>query len=208
MTGVPAVTTDAGARLNQVALATRVVRHEVRIEARPDTVFAFFTDPSKMVLWIGTEATLDPRPGGVCRIDMSGEDGAAAICGEFVEVVPHDRVVLTWGWEDNLFRVPPASTRLEFSLLADGDATIVGLVHRRVPHVAADLHLAGWMYYCARLACAAAGGSPGADAWLVPATVGAALRDGVLYAHSQHLQACSTGWSQGVAPVDLRTYLR
>ena len=38
---------------------------QVRIEARPETVFAFFTDPAKMVQWKGVDALLDPRPGGL-----------------------------------------------------------------------------------------------------------------------------------------------
>ena len=45
-----------------------VVEHEIRVAARPETVFAYFTDPAKMVQWMGAEATLDPRPGGICRI--------------------------------------------------------------------------------------------------------------------------------------------
>jgi uncharacterized protein YndB with AHSA1/START domain len=37
---------------------------EVRIQARPESVFEFFVDPEKMKRWKGTEAELDPRPGG------------------------------------------------------------------------------------------------------------------------------------------------
>ena len=44
---------------------TDVVEREVRIAARPETVFAFFTDPVKMLRWKGISATLDPRPGGI-----------------------------------------------------------------------------------------------------------------------------------------------
>jgi hypothetical protein len=40
------------------------VEHEVRIAARPDTVFPYFTDPALMTQWMGVRATLDPRPGG------------------------------------------------------------------------------------------------------------------------------------------------
>ena len=38
----------------------------------------------KMVQWMGIEATLDPRPGGACRIDVNG----AVMLGEFVQVDP------------------------------------------------------------------------------------------------------------------------
>ena len=41
---------------------------EVRIQAPPETVFEFFVDPEKMTRWKGTEAELDPRPGGRYRV--------------------------------------------------------------------------------------------------------------------------------------------
>lgn len=35
------------------------VQHEVRIQAKPETIFPFFTDPELMVRWKGITATLD-----------------------------------------------------------------------------------------------------------------------------------------------------
>src|SRR5207244_11513818 len=105
-----------------------VVEHEVRVAASPDSVFEYFTDPAKMVKWMGTEATLDPRPGGVCRINPSGQ---GAVLGQFVEVDPPRRVVFTWGWESEMFATPPQSTLVEVSLMLDGEGTIVQLTPRR-----------------------------------------------------------------------------
>ncbi len=148
--------------------ATRTAEHEIRIDARPETVFAYFTDPAKMVRWMGNEATLDPRPGGICRVNMVRDIGAAAACGEFVEVVPPSRVVFTWGWERNLFGLPPASTRVEITLLPGGGGTVVRLVHTELPETAVEAHHAGWSHYLKRLAVAAAGGDPPPDDWLAP----------------------------------------
>ena len=39
---------------------TDVVELEVRIAARPETVFAFFTDPVKMLRWIRYQCDLGP----------------------------------------------------------------------------------------------------------------------------------------------------
>src|SRR5437588_2484910 len=103
--------------------------HEIRIAAAPEIVFAYFTDPAKMVQWMGTEATLDPRPGGVCRVNPAGH---AVMSGEFVEVDPPRRIVFTWGSEDAFFKTPPQSTIVEVSLTPDGDETVVRLVHRRI----------------------------------------------------------------------------
>ena len=145
--------------------ATSTVEHEVRIAAGPATVFEFFTDPAKMVRWMGTEATLDPRPGGVFRVNPNGE---AVALGAFVEVTPYSRLVFTWGWERELFDVPPASTTVVVSLTPEGDGTLVRLSHRRVPSAGVEFHTTGWTHYLARLAVVAAGGDPGPDPF-VPA---------------------------------------
>ena len=41
---------------------------EIRIAAAPETVFGFFTDPDRMIRWKGSEAVLEPRPGGIYRV--------------------------------------------------------------------------------------------------------------------------------------------
>jgi uncharacterized protein YndB with AHSA1/START domain len=172
---------------------TSVVEHEIRVAAPPETVFAYFTDPGRMVQWMGADATLDPRPGGVCRIDFrpprslvalldptfgpehqarvaADPDAPRVMAGEFVEVEPPRRISFTWGWERELYAVPPQSTSVEVSLTPDGDETIVRLVHRRLPTPAVPLHRAGWDNYLARLAVVAAGGDAGPDPWQVAAT--------------------------------------
>jgi len=93
-----------------------VIEHEVRVAGSPDSVFEYFTDPAKMVQWMGVEATLDPRPGGVCRTTC----GQAIMLGEFVEVDRPRRIVFTWGWETAQFKTPPQSTLVEVSLTPDG----------------------------------------------------------------------------------------
>jgi uncharacterized protein YndB with AHSA1/START domain len=150
---------------------TRTIEHEVRVAARPETVFAYFTDPARLVSWMGVEATLDPRPGGVCRIRIND---ASSMLGEFVEVEPYRRVVWTWGWEEAMFAVPPQTTEVEVSLTPDGDETIVRLAHRRLPPHSASFHRAGWDHYLARLAAEASGRRPGPDPW---ADVATAARD-------------------------------
>jgi uncharacterized protein YndB with AHSA1/START domain len=168
---------------------TNVVEHQVRVAARPETVFAYFTDPARMVRWMGAEATLDPRPGGICRIAFqasqarvealaatffereqgSEPQGAGVMMGEFVEVDPHRRIVLTWGWEQEVLAVPPQSTVVEVSFTRDGEDTIVRVAHRRLPAESAAFHRAGWEHYLTRLVVAAAGGDPGPDPWQVAA---------------------------------------
>ena len=144
---------------------TSVAEYELRIAARPETVFAYFTDPAKIVRWMGTDATLDPRPGGICRINING----TVMLGTFVKVDPHRRILLTWGWEQQLFSVPPQSTEIEITFTPDDEGTLVRLTHRRLPNTAAAaFHQAGWEHYLQRLAVAAAGGQPSSDSWQDP----------------------------------------
>jgi uncharacterized protein YndB with AHSA1/START domain len=133
---------------------------EVRIAADPETVFPFFTDPSLMVRWMGDEATLNPSPGGAHRIRVAGSHVAR---GEYVEVEPPHRVVLTWGWEDEGTLVPPGTSTVEIELIPEGEATLVRLTHRDLPGESRRPHGDGWKHYLARLAVAAADGDPGPD---------------------------------------------
>ncbi len=136
-----------------------VIEREVRIAARPETVFAFLIDPGKMVRWMGMAALLEPRPGGTYRVAINERIVAR---GQYVEVVPHQRVVFTFGWERES-PVTPGSTTVEVTLIPDGDATILRLVHRGLPAHQTAVHTDGWKRYLARLVIAAAGGDPGPD---------------------------------------------
>ena len=141
------------------------VRRQVRIEARPETVYSFFTDPAKMVLWKGVEADLDGRPDGVYRVWINKRNLAA---GRFVELVPYSRIVFTWGWDMPGHAVPPGSSTVEVTLAPDRSGTLLTLVHRDLPNeeeVAG--HAAGWDHFLPRLTIAAAGGDPGKDPWAV-----------------------------------------
>ena len=48
------------------------VRREVQIAAPPATVFAFLTDPEKILRWMGTEAKVEPHPGGIYLVNVTG----------------------------------------------------------------------------------------------------------------------------------------
>lgn len=133
---------------------------ETHIAATPETVFAFFVDPDKMVRWMGMRAQLDARPGGQYAVDINTRVRAR---GEYVEVVPPSRIVLSFGWEDDP-SVPPGSTTLELTLTPEADGTHVRLVHRGLPTgTQREQHEHGWTHYLARLSVASAGGDPGAD---------------------------------------------
>ena len=132
----------------------------VHIEATPDTVFQYFTDPTKYVQWMGTGARITSTPGGEYRVRM--RDGVET-SGEFVEIDPPKRVVFTWGWKHDA-AVPPGSTRVEVSLEPDGTGTRVVLRHHNLPSAEQiEHHRQGWELYLNRLALRATGTDPGRD---------------------------------------------
>jgi uncharacterized protein YndB with AHSA1/START domain len=144
-----------------------VVVREIRIRARPETVWEFFVDPAKVMQWKGVAVDIDARAGGVRRIDIHG--GRDIALGEHVLLEPHRRLIFTWGWEGDA-QVPPGSSTVEVTLTPDGDDTVVRLEHRDLP--GADQrakHAMGWDHYLPRLAIAATGGDPGPDEMLMPA---------------------------------------
>ena len=137
------------------------VELEVRVAARPETIFAYFTDPAKMVKWKGTSAELEPKPGGKYRVVVLPRDIAA---GTFVEITPYSRVVFTWGWEGS--PLPPGSSTVEITLTPVGKETVVRLRHTGLPEALRAQHHVGWDHFLARLVVAASGGDPGRDPWL------------------------------------------
>jgi uncharacterized protein YndB with AHSA1/START domain len=139
------------------------VEREIRIAARPEAIFPFFTDPARMVRWKGVEAELDPRPGGIYRVNVTGRDVAR---GQYVAIEPFRRVVFTWGWEGDNALVPPGASTVEVTFIPDGDATIVRLVHRDLPVAEAPGFAEGWDHFLPRLGIVAAGGNPGPDPWV------------------------------------------
>jgi uncharacterized protein YndB with AHSA1/START domain len=138
------------------------IETSVHIDASPRAVFRFFVDPTRMREWMGRAADLDPRPGGVFRVDVS--DGHV-VRGAYLEVVPDERVVFTFGWEGD-DDVPPASSTVEIVLTRHGDGTVVRLRHLGLPDDRARAqHGERWEHSTSRLAIAATGGDPGADVY-------------------------------------------
>ena len=148
------------------AVETEPIVKEVRIDASPETVFAFFTEPEKLTRWLCDEATVDPRPGGVNHQTHPGDednpDGPYYMRGKFVEVSPPSRVVFTWGYENPDIGVRPGSSTVEVTLEPDGAGTHLQLVHRDLPKPERAGSDRGWDKMLARLAIAVTGGDPDA----------------------------------------------
>ena len=126
-----------------------------RIEAPPEIVFAYLTESQRFVRWMGIGAVLDPRPGGRYRIEV---DGVHIVSGQYQELDPPRRLVMTWGWEGHP-TVPPGSTTVEITLTPERGATLLRLRHLGLPDEGERAnHNEGWNLYTAQLARAVAAG--------------------------------------------------
>jgi uncharacterized protein YndB with AHSA1/START domain len=135
--------------------------HEIMIDATPETIYGMITDREKHLQWEGTDATIDPRPGGTYEVLIAGQFPSG---GEFVELVPHDKVVFTFGWDMPDNPITPGSTTVEITLHPEGGKTRLRLRHTGLPDDdAVHAHRHGWSYYTERLAAVAAGGQVGPD---------------------------------------------
>jgi uncharacterized protein YndB with AHSA1/START domain len=138
----------------------KLVERRLFIAASPARVFELLTDAELLVEWMAPIVAVDARPGGVVTWTHVNGD---TVAGTFVEIVPHRRIVFTFGWDRADVEIPPGSTTVEIDLHARDGGTEVRLVHSGLSGPMADAHAGGWDNYLARLAAVAEHRDPGPD---------------------------------------------
>jgi len=128
------------------------VERTMLIEADPEIVFGFFTDPARWAMWWGAGSTIDARPGGALLICHS--NGLESV-GEVLDVKPHDRIVFTMSLHAHV-PVPPEDSRVTFRLETRGEGTLVHVTHELADASVRDLMPQGWRFHLSRFANAVA----------------------------------------------------
>ena len=121
----------------------------VWIDAAPDHVFLFFTDPLRLTQWLGHAAELDPVPGGRFAVDINHR----LVRGRYLEVQPPHRIVFSWG-DAGSAGLPPGSSRVEVDLEAAEGGTKVTLRHHGLGGEERADHARGWPVVLGRLVAA------------------------------------------------------
>lgn len=131
-------------------MTTEAIEQRVRIAASPQTVWSFWTDAQLLCEWWGCSAEVQPRPGGLFRLETS--PGGPVMRGEYIELVPHSRLVFSFGWEHNAPGEPvaPGSTKVEVTLTPVGDETDVHVLHLGLPSEHVQAHAEGWQLFVGR----------------------------------------------------------
>jgi uncharacterized protein YndB with AHSA1/START domain len=108
-----------------------------RIKARPQVVFDAVTTAEGIAHWWGPDAgpvllsESDPRVGGRYRVRFRMLDSTEhESSGEFLEIMPPERVVLSWRWQGGLEY--PGESRIEITLRAVPEGTELTLTHSRL----------------------------------------------------------------------------
>ena len=105
-----------------------------RIKARPSIVFDAVTTAEGISQWWGPDAgpvliaEADPRKGGRYRVRFRKLDGTEhESSGEFLEVVPPERVVMSWRWKGG--QEDPNESRVEIVLRPIPEGTELTFTH-------------------------------------------------------------------------------
>src|SRR5262245_20983865 len=130
-------------------VAAEAYRHSIHIDAEPDFVYDYFIKPEALVRWMGDRAILDPRPGGQFTLVF----GDRTVEGQYVELDPPNRLVITWGRVGSV-TLPPATSMLVVTFTPEAGGTRLSIVHTGLPVSELPRHALGWQHYLARLAAA------------------------------------------------------
>jgi uncharacterized protein YndB with AHSA1/START domain len=138
----------------------------VVIQAKPETVFRFFTDSARWASWWGAGSTIDARPGGKVYIrHANGVESA----GEVLEMHPGERIVFTYGFVNGK-PIPPGSSRVTIRLDPFEAGTRLHLLHEFAEAASRDEHVQGWRFQLSLFGNAVAnevyaGAASAIDAW-------------------------------------------
>ena len=121
-----------------------------RFRARPEKVWAAWTEPEKLIAWFGTpkakpgtlRAELDVRTGGRYRISFDHESGEHfQVSGAYREVVPNEKLVFSWAWHST----PERESLVTVSIKPDGAGALMIFTHEQFfDEAARDNHAKGW----------------------------------------------------------------
>ncbi len=126
----------------------RLVEYRIVLDASAEEVFRYLTTADGLREWMAVSAIADPVPGG--RLEWTHENGATMV-GRFLEIDSPRRLVIAYGWRDNLMGVPPESTTVEVNLEEREGKTTLLLVHRGIPREVVEDHRFGWNFFMQRL---------------------------------------------------------
>lgn len=128
-------------------LANHSVLVEKQFAADVARVYAAWTDPKLFAQWMGPgnvkvkDISIDLKVGGKYRLTMVTDQGDQIVGGEYLEIVPNEKLVFTWVWE----REGADQTQVTVDFKGVGGGTLLKLNHEHNSSPeAAEHHKQGW----------------------------------------------------------------
>ncbi|HET7829403.1 MAG TPA: SRPBCC family protein [Candidatus Limnocylindrales bacterium] len=125
-----------------------VVARETVLRCSPDEAWRWWTEPDRLVQWMGATADIDLRPDGAIRIAYGN---GAVMLGEVVRLDAPRAFDFTWGWEDPAELIRPGGSRVEVRFEPTDVGTRVRVRHLDLPDGERAGHAEGWDYFLGRL---------------------------------------------------------
>ena len=137
------------------SLATETSLQIKRTFAAPvPTIFDAWTKPERLKKWFlmpnqGQESTIhevDLRVGGKIRAEVQNKEGKThRLLAVFKEIVPQQKLVYTWKWEEGMPEGGESLVTILFRQMGESNFTEVTLTHERFPNAKVrDQHNMGW----------------------------------------------------------------
>jgi len=135
------ISTGKNSRFRPIGPRSQAIRISRRFAAPPEQVFAAWLDPKLAGKWLFatalhpmTDVEIDPRVGGCFRFAERPDREIIEHTGEYVDIVPHRRLVFTLSMEDHWY----VTTRVTVEIAPLKAGCELTLVHEGVPRHYAD----------------------------------------------------------------------
>jgi uncharacterized protein YndB with AHSA1/START domain len=130
--------------MSEAAAETAPIVRSAEIRTTPERLFELLTEPEALEQWWPDVAELEPRLGGLIRMEFRG--GESVVTGEITRFEPPRALGFTWVRAES----PGVTTRVDFTVvpLAEGRSRIE-VVHsgwEQAPELR-PLHDAGWAHF-------------------------------------------------------------
>ncbi len=114
------------------ANASESVHVTRRLAASPERVFEAWVDATLLRRWLAPIAEADARVGGRFRLEVSKPEGAHVVSGEYRELIPGRRIVMTWVYEGPMAPAQKMEALLTVEFRQDAAHTEIDLRHERL----------------------------------------------------------------------------
>jgi uncharacterized protein YndB with AHSA1/START domain len=114
----------------------------ITIQAKPETVFRYFTDSARWANWWGAGSTIEAAPGGKVYIRYPN---GVEVSGEVIALRAPAEISFTYGYASGQ-PIAAGASRVTIRLEADAAGTRLHLRHEFAEAAARDLHVQGWRF--------------------------------------------------------------